>query len=190
MGELSGLAEWWLVHGEWELGGELSRERLNPWLLTREAEPCLFFWIQKIFLCWRRPGKVILFDSLWVPERARTQVEALWMSKLQYSTCPDLFYHRLRDEKGKWLVPHPLVSHGKIRWKHGSLTTTPSIKKIPSTFLSYTHKHAHIWSFKFTVLRERRRLDFSSVAKQTSETVFTLREKYESDACLFIKNRR
>ena len=49
MGELSGLAELWLVHGEGGLGGELSRERLNAWLLTREAKPCLFLWIQKIF---------------------------------------------------------------------------------------------------------------------------------------------
>ena len=139
MGELSGLAELWLVHGEWGLGGELSRERLNPWLLTREAKPCLFLWIQKISVCWRRPGKVILFDSLWVPERARTQVEALWMSALQYSTCPNLSYHRLRVAKGKWLEPHPLVSRGKIRWKHGSLITTPSPLRNSHPLSCHTH---------------------------------------------------
>lgn len=131
-----------------------------------------------------RSSRLTASESLKEPEHRWRHSECQ-----SYSTVPAPIFSIIDWEmkKGNDLCHIPWWAMEKSDENNGSLTTTPSIKKIPSTFLSYTHKHAHLWSFKFTVLRERRRLDFSSVAKQTSETIFTLREKYKSDACVFIK---
>ena len=142
MGELSGLAELWLVHGEWGLGGELSRERLNPWLLTEKLSLVSSSGSRKSSVLEEARQGHPVWQSLSPWKSQNTGGETLNV-RATVSTCPNLFYHRLRDEKGKWLVPHPLVSHGKIRWKHGSLITTPSPLRKSHPLSYHTHTNMH-----------------------------------------------
>ena len=169
-------------------GGELSRERLNPWLLTREAEPCLFFWIQKNLpvLEETRQGHPV-WQSL-SPWKSQNTGGGTLNVRATVQYLPQSFLSDWEMKKGNDLCHIPWWAMEKSD-KNMDRWPSPRILR-KSHPLSY-HIHTNMHTFEALNLQSwERRLDFSSVAKQTSETVFTLREKYRSDASVFIKARR
>ena len=189
MGELSGLAEWWLVHGEWELGGRVEQREIESlasykrsWALSLLLDP------EKSSCAGgdqARSSCLTVSESLKEPEHRWRHSECQ-----SYSTVPAPIFSIIDWEmkKGNDLCHIPWWAMEKSD-KNMDLWPPPRILR-KSHPLSY-HIHTNMHTFEALNLQSwERRLDFSSVAKQTSETVFTLREKYRSDASVFIKARR